>query len=161
MAIISILAIRCHAHCKAGFEERQQKGSTGLCARGACELPSRPFFLSYVGYLMAIVEDKTREGAIMCEEAIYILRKAKSADIPFFLPLFYLHLGKTHLMAGRKAPAIDAFREGLKYDPRSRELISEIKASGARKAPVVPFLERSNPINKYLGKLRHELQSRG
>ncbi|MFZ2197634.1 MAG: hypothetical protein WAV13_07885 [Thermodesulfovibrionales bacterium] len=138
-----------------------KKAALGFAREALVNFPADPFFLSYAGYLMAIVEDKTREGAIMCEEAIYILRKAKSADIPFFLPLFYLHLGKAHLMAGRKAPAIDAFREGLKYDPRSRELVSEIKASGARKAPVVPFLERSNPINKYLGKLRHELQNRG
>jgi tetratricopeptide (TPR) repeat protein len=142
------------------LKDGNKKAALGYAREALVNFPADPFFLSYVGYLMAIVEDKTREGAIMCEEAIYILRKAKSADTAFFLPLFYLHLGKAHLMAGRKAPAIDAFREGLKYDPRSRELISEIKASGARKAPVVPFLERSNPINKYLGKLRHELQNR-
>ena len=123
--------------------------------------PSDPFFLSYVGYLMAVVEDKTREGTIMCEEAIYILRKAKSTDTAFFLPLFYLHLGKAYLKADRKAPAIDAFQEGLKHDSSNCELLAEIKAIGSRKAPVVPFLERRNPINKYLGKLRHELQSRG
>jgi len=122
--------------------------------------PAEPLFLSYVGYLMAIVENKTQEGTIMCEEAIYILRKAKSTDTAFFLPLFYLNLGKTHLKADRKEPAINAFREGLKVDSRNRDLLSEINAIGSRKGPVISFLRRSNPINKYLGKLRHELQNR-
>jgi len=123
--------------------------------------PSDPFFLSYCGYMTAIVEGKSREGARMCEEAISVLRKSKSTDIAFFLPLFYLHLGKVHLKADRKAPAINAFQEGLKFDSRNRELLSEIKAIGSRKAPVVPFLGRSNPINKYLGKLRYDLKKRG
>ena len=138
-----------------------KKAALDSAREALVNFPSDPFFLSYFGYLTAIVEGKSREGAGMCEEAINILRKSKSADTAFFLPLFYLHLGKVHLMAGRKAPAIKAFQEGLKYYPRNRELLSEIKASGARKTPVVPFLERSNPINKYLGKLRYDLKKKG
>jgi hypothetical protein len=134
-----------------------------LCtAREALEkFSADPFFLSYCGYLTAIVEGKSREGARMCEEAISILRKSKSTDTVFFLPLFYLHLGKVHLKANKKQPAINAFQEGLKFDSRNRELLSEIKAIGSRKAPVIPFLERSNPINKYLGKLRSDLKKKG
>jgi hypothetical protein len=111
--------------------------------------------------LTAIVENKSREGAGMCEEAISILRKSKSTDTVFLLPLFYLHLGKGHLKSDRKVPAINAFQEGLKLDSCNRALLSEIKAIGARKAPVIPFLKRSNPINKYLGRLRHDLKKRG
>jgi tetratricopeptide (TPR) repeat protein len=138
-----------------------KRAALGFAREALVNFPSDPFFLSYVGYLTAIVENKSREGAIMCEEAIYILRKAKSTETAFFLPLFCLHLGKAHLKADRKEPAINAFREGLKFDSRNRELLSEIKTVGLRKSPVIPFLGRSNPINKYLGKLRHELQSRG
>jgi len=137
-----------------------KKAALGFAREALVNFPADPFFLSYVGYLMAIVEDKTREGAIMCEEAIYILRKAKSTDTAFFLPLFYLHLGKVHMKADRKVPAINAFQEGLKFDSRNRELLSESKAIGSRKSPVIPFLGRSNPINKYLGRLRHDLQKR-
>ena len=142
------------------LSDGNKKSALDFAREALVKFPADPFFLSYAGYLMAIVENKSREGAIMCEEAIYILRKAKSTDIAFFLPLFYLHLGKAHLKADRKEPAINAFREGLKLDSRNRELLSEIKAIGSRKGPVISFLKRSNPINKYLGKLRHELQSR-
>lgn len=138
-----------------------KKAALGSAREALVNFPSDPFFLSYAGYLTAIVENKTREGAIMCEEAIYILRKSNSTDIAFFLPLFYLHLGKVHMKANRKEPAINAFQEGLKFDPRNLQLLSEKKAVGLRKAPVISFLQRSNPINKYLGKLRHELQNRG
>lgn len=122
--------------------------------------PSDPFFLSYCGYLTAIVENKSWEGARMCEEAISILRESKSTDTVFFLPLFYLNLGRALLKAKKKLPAIDALQEGLKYDSRNRELLSELKALGTRKTPVLPFLGRGNPINKYLGKLRHDLQNK-
>lgn len=134
------------------------KAALGSAREALANFPSDPFFLSYAGYLMAIVENKSLEGAIMCEEAVIILKKSRSADIAFFLQLFYLHLGKVHLRAERKLPAISAFLEGLKYDSRNHELLSGIQVFGLRKAPVVPFLQRSNPINKYLGKLRHELQ---
>ena len=135
------------------------KAALGSVQEALVNFPSDPVFLSYSGYLTAIVENKAREGARKCEEAISILRKSKSTDIVFFLPLFYLHLGKAYLKAERRAPAIKAFREGLKYDSKNRELLSEIKAFGIRKGPVIPFLDRSNPINKFLGKLRHELQN--
>ena len=143
------------------LKDGNNKAALGSAREALVNFPSDPFFLSYVGYLMAIVENKPREGAIMCEEAIYILRKAESADTAFFLPLFCLHLGKAHLKADRKEAAINAFREGLKLDSRNCELLSEINAIGSRKGPVISFLRRSNLINKYLGKLRHELQSRG
>jgi len=138
-----------------------KKAALGSAREALVNFPSDPFFLSYVGYLTAIVEDKSREGAIMCEEAIYILRKSNSTDMAFFFPLFYLHLGKVHMKADRKEPAINAFQEGLKFDSRNRELLFEIKAIGSRKTPVIPFLGRSNPINKYLGKLRYDLKKKG
>jgi tetratricopeptide (TPR) repeat protein len=123
--------------------------------------PSDPFFLSYYGYLTAIVDKKSLEGSRMCEEAISILRKSGSMDTVFFLPLFYLHLGKVQLKANRKEAAIKSFREGLKFDSSNRPLLSEMKAIGTRQGAVIPFLDRSNPINIYLGKFRYKLQNRG
>jgi predicted Zn-dependent protease len=138
-----------------------KKAALGTAHEALEKFPADPFFLSYCGYLTAIVENKSREGAGMCEAAISILRNSKSTDTVFFLPLFYLHLGKVHMKANRKEPAINAFQEGLKFDSRNRELLSELKVIGSRMKPVIPFLERSNPINKYLGKLRHDLKKQG
>jgi len=142
------------------LRDGNKKAALGSAREALVNFPSDPFFLSYFGYLTAIEENNSREGASICEEAISILRKSNSTDIDFFFPLFYLHLGKAHLKADRKEPAINAFQEGLKYDSRNRELLAEMKAIGTRKAPAVRFLERSNPINKYLGKLRHDSQDR-
>ncbi|MEJ2697469.1 MAG: hypothetical protein P8013_12580 [Candidatus Sulfobium sp.] len=129
-------------------------------ARIALErFPSDPFFLSYCGYLVAVVEKKPKEGTMMCENAINILKRSRSTDSVFFMPLFYLHLGRAYLKGDRKKAALKALQQGLKYDRRDGDLLSEIKAFGIRKRPVVPFLERGHPVNKYLGKIRHRLQT--
>ncbi len=130
-------------------------------AREALEsFPSDPFFLSHCGCLTSIVENRSSEGTRLCDEAIKILRKSKSTDIAFFLPLFYLHLGKTYLKSNRKRVAMEAFQEGLKFDSTNGELLSEIKRLGIRKRPAIPFLDRSNPLNKFVGKFRQSLQNR-
>ena len=64
--------------------------------------PSDPFFLSYCGYLVSVVEKRPKEGIVMCERAIDILKKSGSADSVFFLPIFYLNLGRACLRGGRK-----------------------------------------------------------
>lgn len=120
--------------------------------------PSDPFFLSHYGYLTGLVEKRWREGAKLCEEAVKSLRAAQSTDMVFFLPIFYLNLGRVYLKINKKEAALTAFREGLQFDFSDSELLSEIKSLGLRKRRVVPFLDRGNPINKYLGKLRHNLQ---
>jgi hypothetical protein len=130
-------------------------------ARRALEqFPSDPFFLSHCGYLTAVVENKSRAGTRLCEEAITLLRKSKSTDLLFFLPLFYLHLGKAYLKGNRRKAALNAFQSGLKYDSGNRELGAEIKGLGIRKGPVIPFLQRGNPVNIYLGKLRYSIRNR-
>jgi len=130
-------------------------------AREALEsFPADPFFLSHCGCLTAIVENKSNEGARLCEEAINILRKSKSTDIAFFLPLFYLHLGRACLRGNRKRAAMEAFQEGLKFDAESGELLSAIRMLGIRKRPAIPFLDRGNALNKCVGKFRHKFQNR-
>jgi hypothetical protein len=68
----------------------------------------------------------------------------------------YLNLGRAYVAARRKRDALDAFRKGLEYDKSNREILVEIRALGSRKKAVVPFLDRSNPINKYIGKIVHK-----
>jgi len=121
--------------------------------------PEDPYFLSHSGYLIAVVEKRKKEGCNICEESIKVMSKTPSADKEFFYPILYLNLGKTYLACNQKKAALDAFREGLKHDQKHKELQSHITKLGRRKKPVIPFLDRSNPINKYLGKLRHRAQT--
>jgi len=53
-------------------------------------------------------------------------------------------------LKGEKAEAIRVFRLGLKAE-RNKRIIEELEKLGIRKPPVISFLSRGNPINKYLG----------
>lgn len=117
------------------------------------KFPSDPFLLSYYGCLISIVENNPREGIKICEEAIQKLETSMPFGTEFFYPAFYLNLGRAYLKGNRKPEAIRAFQKGLKSDPENKDLLWEIQKLGSRKKPIVPFLHRSNPINKYIGML--------
>jgi hypothetical protein len=70
-------------------------------------------------------------------------------------PILYLNLGRAYIAAGRKVEGIKSFEKGLKFDRSHFELKKEQRLLGIRKPPVVPFLSRSNPINKYIGIILH------
>jgi len=114
--------------------------------------PEEPSISSYHGFLLCKVEKKYKEGLDLCQKSIKRIGEFK--DI---LPLLYLNLGRAYLASGDKKRAIEAFQRGLKYDKNNHDLKWEIKKLGVRKNPVIPFLDRKNPINKYLGKLRARL----
>ena len=92
-------------------------------------------------------------GVDLCKTAIEISKEEVEFDHEGFYPVFYLNLGRAYLAAGAKKDAAAVFKKGLEADPEDRDLLREIKRLGMRKKPVVPFLKRSNPINKYVGKL--------
>jgi tetratricopeptide (TPR) repeat protein len=120
---------------------------------GIAKFPSDPFLLSYYGCLIAIVENNPKEGIKICEESIKQLDTSMPFGTEFFYPIFYLNLGRAYLKGGKKAEAIKAFQQGLRNDPDNSDLQWEMRKLGTRKKPVVPFLTRSNPINKYIGML--------
>jgi tetratricopeptide (TPR) repeat protein len=132
---------------------KQGKGKSAMGAlRNALErFPSDPFLLSYYGCLLAVVEKQPAEGIKVCKDAITMLENSMPFGIEFFYPVFYLNLGRAFLKAGDRKQAVEAFTEGLKADPENHDLIWEMKKLGSRKRPTVPFLKRTNPINKYIG----------
>ena len=136
----------------------EKKAALSAAEEALKNFPADPFFLSHCGYLTGMVEKRWREGAKLCEEAIKILKASRSTDMVFFLPVFYLNLGRVYMKINKKRAALNAFRDGLQLDSSNGELLSEIKSLGLRKGALVPFLDRGNPINKYLGKLRHTIQ---
>jgi hypothetical protein len=86
-----------------------------------------------------------------CERAIGILKEKVPFGEDFFYPVLYLNLGRANLAAGRKKKALDAFNKGLTMDNENREILMELRRLGIRRKTAVPILERSNPINKYIG----------
>jgi len=141
------------------LQRRNHKGACTLLTIALDHFPGDPFLFSYYGYLEAILNKNYKQGIDTCLKALKELKGNIPEGLELFYPVLYLNLGKTYLAAGYKKAALDVFYKGLAYDHENKDLLREIKKLGARKKPVVGFLPRTHPVNKYLGKLRHKLKS--
>lgn len=113
--------------------------------------PHHPQVLSFYGSLHAIVGKKYRAGIEHCTKAISaVVRRGEIEGHPIF-PELYLNLGRAYLAADRRKEALSAFFKGLRYDKKNRALLKEVEACERRARPPLPFLDRSNVLNKYTG----------
>ncbi len=142
------------------FEEAQRLLRKGSGKRALSTLehalekfPGDPFLMSYYGCLIAIVNKNPKAGINICKDAIEHLNETMPFGSELFYPTFYLNLGRAYLKDDNRKEAIGAFEEGLKNDPENRDLLWELKKLGTRKRTPIPFIRRSNPINKYIGML--------
>ncbi len=144
---------------KGLLRENRHKAALKMLRDALTEHPFNPFLLSYYGCLDAIVDNNYERGIETCENAIEILTE----EVPFgrqaFYPVFYLNLGRACLAAGKKKDAAEAFKKGLASDPRDPDLLMEARKLGTRRKPAIPFLKRSNPMNKYIGILLRKLHT--
>jgi tetratricopeptide (TPR) repeat protein len=145
------------AHLKNG----RQKAAYSILLRALVHYPDEPLILSYCGCLQAIVDKKYRSGVEACRKAIVLFKPEDAYTAGVIYPVLYLNLGRAYLAAGRKKDAIEAFSKGRKYDRSHVEIKKELNFLGVRKEPPVPFLSRSNPINKYIGLLLHKTRKGG
>jgi tetratricopeptide (TPR) repeat protein len=128
------------------------KAALHVIQDGLEKFPADPLLLSFNGFLTAQVEKKYNNGIKICMAAI-----SSPDSQSIYTGALYLNLGKAYTAAGRKAEAVEAFKKGIEAEPENRDIQWEIKKLGTRKKPVIPFLNRSNPVNKYLGRLRSKL----
>jgi tetratricopeptide (TPR) repeat protein len=122
------------------------------------QYPDDPYILSYYGCLDAIANKNYRNGIEACLLAIEIMKKKVPLGEKFFFPVFYLNLGRAYLAAGKRKEAMDAFNNGLAVDAQNKDILWEIRKLGIRQQPPVPFLQRSNPINRYIGIMLHAMK---
>ena len=106
-------------------------------------------FYSYLGYGIALRDRRIREGLRLCKHSI---------EVELFEAENYLNLARTCLLARDRRGAVKAVRAGLKVDRGNQKLLALQKEMGVRSSPVIPFLDRSNPLNVLLGRLRHTLR---
>ena len=109
-------------------------------------------FYSYLGYGIASVDRRIREGLKLCRHGV----KVGFHDVEN-----HLNLARTSLLANDRSGAVRAVRDGLRIDPQNAELRKLRQDMGIRSAPVLPFLDRNNPLNIWLGRLRHSLRNKG
>ena len=129
--------------------EALNAGDTGAALElleKAVSLERIPLYCSTLAMCLAKEKREFKRALALCKEAI----RNDPRDSNNFL-----HLGMVHLIADQKKDAIRIFNMGLRYED-NREIVAELKKLGTRKEPVVPLLERDNPVNKYLGKIMHK-----
>jgi len=118
-----------------------ERGDTGTGLPG--------LFYSYLGYGIALREQRVREGLKLCRHSI---------KVEFYEADNYLNLARTCLLARDRKGAVQAVRGGLKVDRQNPQLLLLYKEMGIRSLPVLSFLSRDNPLNVLLGRLRHSLR---
>lgn len=98
--------------------------------------------VSLYGVCIAMAENRTQRGLMFC-------RMAVSMDAE--LPELYVNLARLYLKSDQKAKAIETLRKGLASTGKHTSIIEVLAELGIRRPPPIPFLPRSNFINKYLG----------
>ena len=141
------------AHLRAG----KQREAYALVKQSMIHFPNDPVFLSYYGCLQVLVDRMYRRGIEICQKAIKKLKMSGSFDEEALLPLFYYNLGKAYAAAGKRKEARETLVIGLAYDPGNYDMIKELRRLGMRSKQLpIPFLQRSNPLNIYIGRMLHK-----
>lgn len=140
---------------KAHLKNGKPLHAYSLATEAVSKYPENPLILSYYGHLQAVADAKYRTGIETCKRAIVLAGEKGLFGEEGLYAVLYLNLGRTYLSAGMKKDAVDSFRKGLKFNSHNAELLKELRGLGTRKETPVAFLGRSNPINKYLGKVLH------
>ncbi len=111
------------------------------CLERALSIWDDPVWYSRLGFCIAKQRGLLTRAFELCSTAI---------EHDPVNPLHYLYLGKVYLVAGNTYEALQAFRQGMILGG-SPEIERILDVIGTRKSPVISFLSRDNPLNKYLG----------
>lgn len=104
-------------------------------------IDSTPVNRSYLAFCIARERGQFKKAISMCEEAM----KEEPEN-----SVHYLNLGRVYLLSGQRTDAMQILREGLHHE-ENKDIVDELIKLGMRKPPVIPFFERDNLLNKYLG----------
>ncbi|HVO76915.1 MAG TPA: tetratricopeptide repeat protein [Candidatus Bathyarchaeia archaeon] len=106
-----------------------------------------PTYTSYYGLCIGMLGDLA-EAEKLCRKAA----KLNPAN-----PIILVNLGRILLEEGMRKEARTCFSRAYELDNTSSAAALELSGMGVRRQPVIPFLARTNPLNCFLGKLRHRL----
>jgi tetratricopeptide (TPR) repeat protein len=74
-------------------------------------------------------------------------------------PVLHLNLGRVYRLAGKTTRAMKAFESGLELAPGNAILTKELRRLDRRGKPVISFMDRSNPVNQVLGRMRAKMKT--
>src|SRR5438093_5072663 len=107
---------------------------------------NNPYYMSYLGVVLARSERKWGEAEKLCDSAVRMKRNQAQ---------LYLNLAEVYATAGRRDDAMEALQAGLKYARRDVRLTIAMNKLTQRRSPILAFLGRKHPLNRQLGILRH------
>src|SRR5215472_8319819 len=107
---------------------------------------NNPYYMSYLGVVLARSEQKWGEAERLCDAAVRMKRNQAQ---------LYLNLAEVYSAAGRRDEALEALQAGLKFARRDVRLAIAMNRLVHRRRPVLSFLSRRNLLNRQLGLLRH------
>lgn len=146
---------------KTLLQRKNLKGALELITYALKQYPDEPVLLSYYGCLEAMINKNYEHAIDTCLRAIRKLEERLPFGKEFFASVFYLNLGRAYLASGNKTAAVQTFGKGLSFDKDNADILWELMKLGTRRKPVIPYLKRTNPINKYIGMMLHKLTKAG
>jgi tetratricopeptide (TPR) repeat protein len=119
------------------------------CFRHATELKQQnPFYISFLGVAMARAQGQWAAAVELCKKAVSL--KRTDAQL-------YLNLAEVYVSAGRRDIAVETLDAASRYCAADARIGRMRGRLGRRSSPVLPFIDRGNPLNRSLGKLRHRV----
>ena len=117
--------------------------------RQAADLEKQnPYYMSFVGVALARAEKQWAPALKLCETALSMKRKEAQ---------LYLNLAEVYICAGRREDALRTLDRALASLGRDARIRRARMKLGSRRSPVLPFLNRHNTVNRYLGTWRHRI----
>jgi hypothetical protein len=135
----------------AAFAARDLPGAHAAFERAYRRDPRDPVHMSWYGVTLVLVERNSNLGVTLVDEAL----RAAGPD-----PVLLLNSARIHLALNQRERAARAVTRGLELYPDDPRLVAARHAMGTRRTPVLPFLSRSNPLNRVLGRIRHRWAER-
>ncbi len=108
-------------------------------------------YLSFFGLASAMAHGVSADAIRACERA---------ARVDFYNPDLLLNLGKVYEMAGKSTRALFAYERGLRLAPSHGPLREALARIDRRARPVLPCFRRNHPVNRWLGRMRHNVLTR-
>jgi tetratricopeptide (TPR) repeat protein len=103
-------------------------------------------YLSYYGLSLARAGLSGQIALQACKTAVF----KQNND-----PLLFLNLGRVYILTGKLTRALEAFEKGLRLAPDHKMLKDELAKIDRRLKPAIPFLDRSHPVNRWIGRHRY------
>jgi Flp pilus assembly protein TadD len=130
----------------AAYTARDLPGAHAAFERAHRRDPRDAICMSWYGLTLVLVERNSNLGLSLVDQA---LRTAGPS------PELLLNSARVHLALNQRERAVRAITRALDLWPEDPRLLIARTAMGTRREPVISFLSRNNPLNRFLGRLRH------